>query len=123
MAGPTVVLPAARNVTIGPLAKWFSGDDIVFQFTIVDSAGAVRNITGWNLAWYLRERASDPDITLQKVAALTSPTTGLCTVTIAAADTVNLPAGWYDHALRRTDSGAGETAAWGRAILHKGAAA
>lgn len=123
MAGKTVVLPAVRNVAILPTAAWMVGDDIVFQFTIVDIAGAVRNITNWNLTWTLRESPNDPDTTLTKVAVITNAAGGVCTVTVAAADTVSLPARRYAHAMRRTDAGSAETVAWGPATLMKGAGA
>lgn len=121
MAAPVVVLATAtRNAPIGRSAKWFVGDDITFEHSVVDAAGAARDITGWALQWTLREYPDDPDIVLQVSASVTNGTGGKAQVTIADTDTDSLPARWYSYALRRTDAGAEETVAWGRALLQKG---
>lgn len=105
--------------------EWFVGEDKVLRITIVDEAGSAVNISGWTFAWELRLRRYHPDVKLSKatgsgVSIFDAPT-GKVDVTIAKDDTKNLKAGTYYHGLARTNAGAWDVVAEGRAVLRKAA--
>ena len=115
------------NITVDD--HWFKGADQQFRFTIVDSAGNAQTMTGWALEWVVR-RLSPATAT----AVLTKNTSGgtivissgsgtddRATVTVTDDDTLNLPAGTYYHALRRTDAGNEQVLAFGTAELQTAA--
>lgn len=85
----------------------FVGEDKVLTFTAVNDAGAPVDITGWSLAWALRRDPGESGAALVSKTTgagitITNPTAGVCTVTIAASDTLALLPGVYWHALART---------------------
>ena len=86
-----------------------------------------QDISGWALSWRLKRSVDDPDtrtIATKTTGAgivLTTPASGLCTVTVTAADTLRLPAGQYVHELKRTDSGFEAVLAHGPVTLLQGA--
>lgn len=95
---------------------WFVAEDKSFVFTIQSTSGGNQNITGWTIQWKLAATQGGAAI-LTKTATPTSPSTGVCTVTIASADTIGLSAGSYFYTLRRTDTGQRSELAYGGATL------
>ena len=92
---------------------FFIGEDKTLTFTIYQSDGTtVQNITGWTLSWLLKGRPTDTDanakVTKTTTAGgivLTTPASGICTVTVDDTDTDALAADRYWHELKRTDAG------------------
>lgn len=101
--------------------SWFRGEDQALQFTISDISGAAQNLTGWTVQFKMAATVGGASV-LTKSATLTSPTTGVCTVTTLAADTSGLSAGTYYYTVRRTDSGSNAVLAHGPAVLQAGPA-
>jgi hypothetical protein len=95
---------------------FFIGEDKSLVFTIYDANGAVQNITGWTISWLLSATNSGTAI-LTKSATLTTPASGVCTVTVASGDTSGLTPGTYYYTLRRTNSGSKAELAYGSCDL------
>ena len=102
---------------------WFTGEDQSLRFTIYDldpltatSPPTVKNITGWTIQFRMATTATGASV-LTKTATLTSPTNGICTVSVAALDTPALTPGTFHYTLARTDSGQNQVLAWGTAVL------
>jgi hypothetical protein len=77
------LIPTAQTLT------WARGEDGTISILVVDSAGAVVNLTGKSLYLGLRKLdASDP--VLVRNAVLTDPTNGRVTFYLTAADTADL---------------------------------
>ena len=91
---------------------FYTGEDKTITATIYQADGVTaQNITGWSLS-YLWKRAKtdvDADAVLVKSTTsgivLTTPVSGVCTITIADTDTDALTARTYWHELKRTDAG------------------
>ena len=104
---------------------WFLGEDKDLEFVIYQEDGVtVQDITGWALEWVLRVEDDDTGAaviskTTSSGIALTTPTSGVATVTIADTDTADLTVGTYRHALKRTDDGAETILAWGDCVLRQ----
>lgn len=60
-----------------------AGDKRVISIAITDASGAAVNITGWDVKFAMWGGA----VNIEKTATLTTPASGLCTVTIDPADT------------------------------------
>jgi hypothetical protein len=113
-------MPVRTDPTYQPITEddaWFVGEDqsIVFD-RISDASGAAQNITGWTLQFKMAATSGGTAV-VTKSATLTSPTTGVATVTTLAADTTALAPGTYFYALSRTDSGNNAVVAHGPAVL------
>jgi len=80
------------------------GEDRSLVYTITDSAGAAQNVTGWTVQWKCRHESSS-SVALTKSASLTTPASGIVTVSLSASDTTALSLGRYLIQLWRTDSG------------------
>jgi hypothetical protein len=121
-----------RNITEED--DWFVGEDKTFPSTIYQSdyavnplngavTGTLQDITGWTLSWLVKRKASDLDAaalitkTTTSGIALTTPASGLCTITVADTDTDSIPAGTYHHELKRMDSGFESVLIQGRVVL------
>lgn len=82
------------------------------------------DLTGQALSWMLKASLNDPDAsalvtkTTSAGITLTDPTNGVCTVTLAAADTVDLDPGTYHHELKRTSPSSVLT--YGTCVLRRG---
>ncbi len=89
------------------------GEDALETLSMYDSAGtSTIDITGWTLEFTASYPGGLTVITLNSPAEITvaSPLPYQALISIAAADTVDLPPGYYDFSIRRTDAGAnGET--------------
>lgn len=110
----------SKNVNITASDHFIKGEDKTLVFDVVDSTGAAQAMTGWALEWVLRRSAA------ATTAILTKNTSGgtisisngdgtddRATVTITDDDTVDLVAGQYEYALRRTDAGFEQVLAFG----------
>lgn len=105
-------------------AGWFTGEDQALQWEVFDldpatetSPPTVKNITGWTIGFKMATTAAGTSV-LTKAAALTTPLSGICTVSVAAADYGSVPAGTYYYTLSRTDSGLNQVIAWGTAVVN-----
>lgn len=95
---------------------WFVAEDKQFVVTIQNATLGIQNITGWTLSFKVAATQGGSAI-ISKTAALTTPASGVCTVTITSADTSALNAGTYFYTLRRTDSGSRSEISYGTAVL------
>ena len=116
---------------IGLTDNWFIGEDKDLVFTIyqagstqaqIDAGTALKqDITGWTLEWALKGEDRDTAALLTKTTttgiALTTPSQGVATVSIADTDTTSLNPGRYRYALKRTNDGLEAVLAEGEAIL------
>lgn len=86
------------------------GDDQDVEFTVVDSAGVAQNITGWAFSFTVKAGLDDPiasalfQRTVGAGIALTTPLSGILTVSIASANTAAM-AGNYVYDLQGVDTG------------------
>jgi hypothetical protein len=102
------------------------GESAVWLVTVTDAAGAPVNITGAAMRFTAKLRASDADAAAVFAKAvgtgivLTTPASGIATVTLAATDTAALAAG-RDHLLqydwKMTLSGITTTVAFGSLLV------
>lgn len=103
----------ARFVAITSASQYFTGEDKALAFTIYQGrSSTVQDITGWALSWMVKARKTDADSaalvtkTTADDIALTTPASGLCTVTVTDSDIANLTGDvTYWHELKRTDAG------------------
>lgn len=93
---------------IGNLFQYI-GTDKQFQITIYQGDGVTRqDVTGWAVS-FIVHAYGDPNVvyitkTVGSGVVLTTPTRGVVTATIAAADTANMPPNLYQWRLERTDT-------------------
>lgn len=101
--------------------NWFKGEDKQFIFTVYQSDDVtLQDLSGWTLQWDLRQVPESSVSILSKTPAIDAdPATGICTVTIAAADTVSLAPGTYFHTLWRINSGSRSVLSHGNALLQQ----
>lgn len=104
------------NITSG----FFRGEDKALVFTIKDAGGAVINITGWTIGFRMSQSQWGA-ASIIKAATLTTPASGICTVTLSSGDTSSLtqdgqPTTYY-YTLRRTDTGSRTELAYGQIII------
>jgi hypothetical protein len=104
----------------------YTGEDKTLTITVYQADGATpQNITGWALSYRWKRKASDPDTaavltkTTASGIALTTPATGICTVTIDDTDTDNLAPQTYVHELKRTDAGSETVLTTGTVLLQR----
>lgn len=99
---------------------WFEGEDQDIEFTIYRrSTNAAQDVTGWTLEFKLAT-AKGAVAVLTKSATLTTPASGVVTVSIAAADTAGLSLTQdttYYYTLARTNAGANQIVAHGEAVI------
>lgn len=101
--------------------NWFVGEEKQLRFLIVDAAEAPLDVSGYTLEFVLGQEGttlftkSGGDITVDNG----SGTSDRVTVSVDRDDTVDLPAGVYRHALRRTDGDAEQVLSYGDAYLRK----
>lgn len=118
-------MPEETNITKAD--ELFTGTDKLLQFTVVDAAGAVVDISGWALKWTLFTRPV-PSAGATALLSKTTPTVinitdgqnGICQVSLTDADTDDLIGdALYYHELRRTDSGLEDVLAYGTVWLRQ----
>lgn len=116
------------TANVGSDADWFLGEDKALVFTIYQSGSTTvpQDLTGFALSYRVKRKLSDADVdavvtkTTPAGIALTTPASGICTVTIADTDTDGLDEGLYQHELKRTDSGLEAVLAKGTVYLKRG---
>ena len=99
---------------------WFLGEKKVLHFTVVDSAGAAVNITGWALNWVLTDKPGTTALITKTTSSgitITNGAGGVYQVTIDAADQTTLAAGTYYYRSWRTTSGSEQALAFGPVTL------
>src|SRR5579859_7651663 len=89
------------------------GEDVLETLTVFDPTGTVpQNITGWNMAFYLKLPGGAIFVTKTTGAGMTilaqsGPTLGQVTILFNRADTFGIvQPGYYDFRAERTDAGA-----------------
>jgi hypothetical protein len=112
------------NITGGD--EWFTGEDKSLVFTVYQSDGSTaQDITGWSLSWMLKRHPAEADNaalitkTTSSGIALTTPLSGVCTVSIEDTDTDGLEPGTYRHELKRTGGGVETILSYGTAVLRQ----
>lgn len=105
----------------------FIGEDKNLVCTIYQADQRTRqDVSGWALSWRLKASLADADgaalltKTTSSGIALTTPTSGVVTISIADTDTDGLAAGRHYHELKRTDAGNETVLAHGRCVLRRG---
>lgn len=79
------------------------GEDVTLTYTLLDTAGDPLDLTGWTAQYKVWTPGNDNVLT-KTVTISGTPTTGVCTVALAAAD-LGMAPGVYLYELRRTNSG------------------
>lgn len=99
-----------RHITEGD--AFFLGEDKSLPVTVYQSDGSTaQNITGWSISFMLKKKQTDSDAAakITKTTAsgitLTTPASGLLTISIADTDTDSLAADTYWYEVKRTDAG------------------
>lgn len=105
---------------------FYTGEDKTLTVTVYEADGTTpQNITGWSLSYRWKRSLSDPDSdavltkTTSSGITLTTPASGVCTVTIADTDTDSLEARTYYHELKRTDAGSETVLTTGSVLLQQ----
>jgi hypothetical protein len=94
----------------------FTGEDQALRFTIYDdTTGAAKDITGWTIEFKLASSQTSAAL-VTKSATLTTPASGICTVTLSAAD-LAAAVGIYFYSLTRTDAGNVQVLAYGAFVV------
>lgn len=105
---------------------FYTGEDKSLVFTIYETDGTTaQDITGWTLAYMWKRAPSDADSaavltkTTSAGIALTTPGSGICTVTIDDTDTDSLLPQTYHHELKRTTAGSETVLTTGTVLLQR----
>lgn len=91
------------------------GEDVTLTYTLLDTAGDPLDLTDWTMNW----RAWTPgneNVLTKTVTLAGDPTTGVCTVALAAAD-LGMAPGVYLYELRRTNTGSVTSVVVGRFVV------
>jgi len=107
------------NITLSD--GFFRAEDKAIVFTILQADGTTaQNITGWTMTFRVASTQYGAAV-ITKVPTLTTPLSGICTVTLASADTSALTQDGTDttyyYDLRRTDSGSRTELAYGELVV------
>lgn len=105
------------SAVIGNLSAYV-GSDQTIEDTIYDADGAVQNITGWALAFYVHAYNDPGTVFVTKTtggSGITIPTgtNGIANIALARADTLNLKNDLYSYYVARTDSGSNDVVSAG----------
>ena len=96
---------------------FFRAEDKDLVFTVLQSSGQAQNITGWTITFRMATTQGGAAV-ITKSATLTTPSQGICTVTLASADTSGLSVDTtYFYDLRRTDTGSRAELAYGTILI------
>jgi hypothetical protein len=106
------------NFAIGAAKSW--------RVDVLDSTGAAQNMTGWSLAFVIRDAQGAEKLSKTTGGGTISIGNGSgtgdrATVTLVNADTQNLQPGRYEWALWRTDSTNDDPLAFGEIVLARAA--
>lgn len=85
----------------------FRGEDVIIPFDVDE------DIAGWTLALYISDAVADATPTLTVVGTIDTSATGLCHVTLTAAQTAALTNPVYYWEFARTNAGAVNVLAYG----------
>lgn len=119
----------SKNAPIEQDDRWYTGEEKLIKFDIVDADDAPLDVSGFALRWVLERivpgglrtdvlsKTSGDGITVENG----SGTNDRVVVAIGAADTESIDAEVYHHALWRTDSGNEALLAEGSAMLSESA--
>lgn len=75
--------------------KIAQGEDVSLVVTVTNSEGEAVDITGWSIYFAVKRRTSDTSPLLSVAAALTTPASGIATVTLTDEQTAALDPGLY----------------------------
>lgn len=89
-------MPVLQDV--GPI---YRGEDDALVFTMTPTT----DITGWTISFRVKNTLSDATALVTQAATLTTPASGIFTVSLASATTAALLPGVYAYDVWRTDSG------------------
>lgn len=108
-------------LTADILSNFYIGEAKSLVFTIYQSDGTTpQNITGWAVTYNLRT-SKTASATISKTVGsgitLTTPASGILTVTLSASDTSALTERTYVQGLKRTDSGSETVLAEGQVVV------
>jgi hypothetical protein len=97
-------------MTIAANFSCYVGEDVSLPVTIYQADNATpEDITGWSSVSFIVHAIGSTTALITKTVGngivLTTPLSGLLTITVAAADTVNLAANQYLFRIERTDLG------------------
>ena len=101
----------------------FRGEDKTLTVTVDNGATppSVLNITGWTLAFTLRQSAGDVTALVTKTTtsgiSLTAPLTGVFEVSLEDVDTIALVPGKYAYDVKRMDASAEAVLVYGTLTL------
>jgi len=101
----------------------FRGEDKVLSVTVDDGATppVAKNITGWTLAFTLRQSAGDATVLITKTTSsgitITNPTGGVFQVSLDDVDTIALASGKYAYDCKRMDADAEAILVYGTLTL------
>jgi len=113
----------ARKQNITADAEFFRGEDKVLSVTVDDGATppVAKNITGWTLAFTLRQSAGDATALVTKTVGagitITTPLSGIFQVSLEDIDTIALAPGKYAYDCKRMDAGAEAVLVYGTLTL------
>ena len=99
----------------------WEGEYIEIPFGVVDTDGAVVNISGATLAWKMCVDGPTGEVMLTKTPSIVSGAGGTCKVTIAAGDTTTMGGKSYYHELAITLASRPEVGATGKIKINKSA--
>lgn len=106
--------------------EYFTGEDKALLFSITDASDDPQDITGWAISWMVKRRKTHPDadaIVVKTVGSgitLTSPTTGVLSITVSDTDVAAIVGGnLYYHELKRTDAGFETVLSQGQFVLNQ----
>lgn len=99
--------------------SWYKGEDVIVRVTMTPFG---TNITGWTLAFTVRQNYGDTATVISKTSGagqitITDALNGIFDVTVAAADTSGLVPRAYVFDASRTDSGAASVLSVGQFTL------
>lgn len=117
-----------RNITADD--DWFIGEDKTLPVTIYQADGTTaQNVTGWTISFLVKKNQTDADLSAKVTKttvsgiALTTPLSGLVTITVADTDTDAIAPGSYWYEIKRTDAGfetvLTQGACWLRQAVHR----
>lgn len=99
----------------------YRGEDVVLNFAIKASDAedaSAQNITGWTLSFTVSRREnSETKIIETKSAVITTAASGLCTVTLGAAETEDATPATYFWDLWRTNAGSMRQLCYGDFVI------
>lgn len=106
---------------------WFTGEDKQLSLTVYQGATTTpQEITGWAISFMIKRDARDADAsakvtkTVGSGIVLTTPASGLMTITVTDTDTSLLKAGNYAYEVKRTDDGSKTVLTRGTLTLRQG---